>query len=341
MTVAPRIAPLSKAQGLPALGLVLLSIALLLSLFGCADRSSSDAKRLVIAVIPKGTTHEFWKSVHAGAQQAAQEHGNVEILWKGPFREDDTDGQINIVQDCITRGVAGIVLAPLNSQALVRYVAEAKSEGIPTVVFDSGLDDESNVVSYVATDNRHGGELAARELARQLGGKGNVILLRYNQGSESTEQREEGFLDTLQKDFPDIKILSSSQYSGTTPDTSLARAEDLLTVHGGEVNGMFAVCEPNSQGVLKALKQTDLAGKVKFIAFDPSPHLIEAMKQGEVSAIVLQDPVQMGYLATKALLDHLAGKPVEKRITTGEFVVTRDNMNEPEFDKLLHPKMFE
>jgi ribose transport system substrate-binding protein len=311
-------------------------------LAGCDSKSSTGGgKKIVIAVIPKGTTHEFWKSVHAGAVQAANEAGNVEIYWKGPFREDDTEGQISIVQDCITKGVEGIVLAPLNSQALVRYVAEAKGEGIPTVVFDSGIDDQSNVVSYVATDNRNGGVLAARELARQLNGQGKVILLRYNQGSESTQAREDGFLETLTKEFPDIEILSSTQYSGTTPDTSLARAEDLLTVYGKDVTGMFAVCEPNSEGVLRALEQAELAGKVKFVAFDPSPRLIAAMSEGKVSAIILQDPIQMGYLATKAMIEHLQGKPVEKRIATGEFVATRENMNEPKIKELLHPKMFE
>ena len=322
--------------------LVVLGALIFAPLAGCESKSSTGGdKKIVIAVIPKGTTHEFWKSVHAGAVQAANEAGNVEIYWKGPFREDDTEGQISIVQDCITKGVEGIVLAPLNSQALVRYVAEAKGEGIPTVVFDSGIDDQSNVVSYVATDNRNGGVLAARELARQMDGKGKVILLRYNQGSESTQAREDGFLETLTKEFPDIEILSSTQYSGTTPDTSLARAEDLLTVYGKDVTGMFAVCEPNSEGVLRALEQAELAGKVKFIAFDPSPRLIAAMNEGKVSAIILQDPIQMCYLATKAMIEHLEGKPVEKRIATGEFVATRENMNEPKIKELLHPKMFE
>ncbi|HEX4131361.1 MAG TPA: substrate-binding domain-containing protein [Pirellulales bacterium] len=308
---------------------------------GCGASDGTSSKKNVIAVIPKGTTHEFWKSVHLGAAQAAREHGNCEILWKGPFREDDTDGQISIVQDCITRGVSGIVLAPLNSQALVPYVKEARTEGVPTVIFDSALDDESATISYVATDNRRGGALAARELARQLGGEGNVILLRYNHGSESTEQRENGFLETLQTEFPRIKLISTNQYAGTTPESALEKAENLLTVYGKELDGIFAVCEPNSAGVLGALEQVGQAGKLKFIAFDPSPRLIDALAEKKVSAIILQDPVRMGYLAVRAMLDHLDGKPVEKRIATGEFVATPENMREPEIEKLLHPPIFD
>src|SRR5262249_14354283 len=154
--------------------------------------------------------------------------GNVEIFWKGPLLENDRDGQVSVVQDFVTKRVDGICLAPLDSQALVPYVKEARTEGIPTVIFDSALDDESDIVSYVATDNFKGGVLAAKRLGEILEGKGGVILLRYNPGSESTTQREEGFLDTLKKDFPEIRIVSSNEYSGTTPVMSLDKSQQLL-----------------------------------------------------------------------------------------------------------------
>jgi ribose transport system substrate-binding protein len=187
-------------------------LGLILCLHGCSQSNqpgtsgagTSGKKKYRIAVIPKGTTHEFWKSVHAGAENAARELGTVEILWKGPLQEDDRDGQISVVQDFVTRKVDGICLAPLDSQALIKYVREASQEGIPTVIFDSGLDDESDIVSYVATDNFNGGALAARQLGKVLEGKGGVILLRYNPGSESTQQREEGFLAALKQDFPGL-----------------------------------------------------------------------------------------------------------------------------------------
>jgi ribose transport system substrate-binding protein len=136
--------------------------------FSGDDAQVADAKYR-IAVIPKGTSHEFWKSVHAGAAKAAEEAGNVEIFWKGPLLENDTEGQINVVQEFITRKVDGIVLAPLDSQALIAPVKDAQQQGIPTVIFDSGLGDDSIIVSHVATDNYHGGELAARRLVEAIG----------------------------------------------------------------------------------------------------------------------------------------------------------------------------
>ena len=293
------------------------------------------------AVIPKGTTHEFWKSVHAGAVNAALEIGGVEILWKGPLLENDREGQINVVQDFITRGVSGIVLAPLDSQALVDYVAEAGDAGIPVVIFDSGLDGPTeNYVSYVATENYNGGALAARRMGEKLSGKGSVVMLRYNPGSESTGQREAGFLETLQKEFPEIEILSSDEYAGTTPESSLDKATQVLNRHRDEINGIFAVCEPNATGVLQALRESELAGKVVFVAFDPNADLIHGMEQGHVHGIVLQDPVAMGYQAVHALHRHLTGKDVELRIPTGEYLATPENMNEQRMSELLSPEQF-
>jgi ribose transport system substrate-binding protein len=322
----------------------------LLALVGCGPAAAPsgqnpaaepEAKKYRIAVIPKGTTHEFWKSVHAGAEQAAQEAGNVEILWKGPLLERDRDEQISVVEGFVTQQVDGICLAPLDSQSLVAPVRNAKDAGIPTVIFDSALDDESATVSYIATDNYRGGELAAQRLGEVLQGEGNVILLRYNAGSESTYQREEGFLEALGKQYPKIKVLSSDQYAGTTPEEALDVAQQMLLKYRDEVNGIFAVCEPNSTGVLRALQNEGLAGKVKFVGFDPNPPLIDAMSAGEVDGIVLQDPIKMGYLAVKTLVDSLNGKQVEKRIATGEFVATPENMKQTEMDRLLHPEQFD
>lgn len=301
--------------------------------------AEAGKKKLRIAVIPKGTTHIYWKSVHAGAVQAAKDLGDVEILWKGPLLENDRDGQINVVQDFVANKVDGICLAPLDKQALVGPVKDAVEGGIPVVIFDSALQDESKIVSYVATDNRKGGELAARHMGALLGGKGNVILLRYNAGSESTEQREEGFLDALKAQFPDIVILSSD-YAGTTPEQSLDKATQVLTNFKDKVNGIFAVCEPNASGILIALKETQLAGNVKFVAFDPSEDLIRAMEEKICHGIVLQDPVTMGYQSVQSIVKSIRGEQIEKRIGTGEFLATPENYQSPEINKLLNPDRF-
>lgn len=309
--------------------------------------AAADTPRVYrVAVIPKGTTHEFWKSVHFGAARAAREASNgnafrVELIWKGPLQENDRAGQINLVENFIVDQVDGICLAPLDSQALIPAVRNANAEGIPVVIWDSGLAEGAETVTYVATDNYHGGELAARRLAETLGGQGDVILLRYAPGSESTEQREQGFLDVLQKEFPQINILSSDQYSGTTPQAALEKSQQLLLKFQDQVDGVFAVCEPNSTGMLQALQEAGLAGKVKFIAFDPSPRLVQAMADQEIHGIVLQDPVKMGYESVRALVAHLRGEPVEPRYVTGEYVATPENMNTAEMAALLDPPQFQ
>jgi ABC-type sugar transport system substrate-binding protein len=168
-----------------------------------------------------------------------------------------------------------------------------------------------------------------------------VVLLRYNPGSESTEQREKGFLETLAKEYPQIKVLSSDQYAGTTPEGALDKATDILNKYQGRVTGIFAVCEPNANGLLGALENTALAGKVKAIVFDPSPALIRGMTAGTVDGIVLQDPVTMGYLGVKTMVAHLEGKEVEKRIVTGEYVATPKNMDDDKMKTLLNPAQYE
>jgi ABC-type sugar transport system substrate-binding protein len=167
-----------------------------------------------------------------------------------------------------------------------------------------------------------------------------VILLRYNPGSESTEQRERGFLETLAKEYPTLPVLSSDQYSGTTPETSLDKSQQLLNKYRGQVQGVFAVCEPNATGMLEALEQEGLTKEVKFVGFDPSPRMIQALADGKMQGMVLQDPVRMGYEGVKTLVAHLEGKPVEKRISTGEFMATPENMQEPRMHQLLNPEQF-
>jgi len=305
---------------------------------GCSGKSDSGPKKLRIVVIPKGLTHDFWKSVHHGAARAAEEDG-VEIYWEGPVQENDTDSQIKIVENAITKRYDGICLAPNEKSALIDVVDRAKARKIPTVIFDSGLDSPDSIVSYVATDNTRGGMLGAQTLAKAMKEEGDVILLRYKVGSQSTLAREEGFLEELKK-YPKIKVLSSEQYSGATRDSSLSECQTLLLQYGDQVDGMFAVAEPNGLGMLAALEEKHLDGKVKFVGFDPSPRLTEAMAAGKMHGCVLQDPDTMGYLAVKTLVKHLRGEKVEKVISTGEYVATPENMNTPETKRLLEPPVF-
>ncbi|HTH48517.1 MAG TPA: substrate-binding domain-containing protein [Candidatus Limnocylindria bacterium] len=293
-----------------------------------------------IAVIPKGTTHEFWKSIHAGAVKAEQELTGqgmkVKLFWKGPLREDDRDQQIQVVENFTARKVSGIVLAPLDSQALVAPVASAVQAGVPTVVIDSDLNSNQQL-SFVATDNFKGGQMAGEFLAKALGGKGNVILLRYQVGSASTEAREAGFLDALKK-FPDLKLVSADQHAGATRELGYQASQNLLNRYGQEVDGIFCPNETVTIAMTKALRDIGrAAGKVKLVGFDSGSQSVLDLKNGDVQALVVQDPVKMGYLGVMTLVHHLQGKPVEKRVDTGVSLVTRENMNDPVMAALLAP----
>jgi ribose transport system substrate-binding protein len=297
---------------------------------------------LTIAVVPKGTTHEFWKSIHAGAEKARMELAargrRVNIIWKGPFKEDDRDQQIQVVENFMIRHVSGIVLAPLDSKALVRPVENAEKAGVPVVIMDSGLESD-HYVSFVATDNHKGGQMAGEHLAKLLGGKGRVILLRYAVGSASTEAREKGFLEALSR-HPDIQLISGDQYAGPTRETSYQASQNLLNRFGKEVDGIFCPNENSTIGMTMALRDIGRAGgKVKMVGFDAGSQSVADLKDGDVQALVVQNPLLMGYQGVMTAVEHLDGKPVEKRIDTGVVLVTRENMNDPSIKELLYPPL--
>lgn len=279
---------------------------------------------LKIAVVPKGTTHSFWKSVESGARAAGKDLG-VEVLWKGPLKEDDRAQQIGVVQQFVGSGVSAIVLAPLDDSALRTPVRSATERGIPVVIFDSGLKGEvgKDFVSFVATDNKRGGQLAGEELARLLGGKGKVVLLRYAEGSASTAERESGFLEVLKK-HPGLTLIQENRYAGPTVATAQDAAMNLVD-RLREADGIFCPNESATQGMLLALRQTGLAGKKKFIGFDTSPALLAALNRGDIHALVAQNPVKMGYLGVATAVKHLKGEKVEPFTDTGCVLVTKEN----------------
>ena len=306
-----------------------------------AGSSAAGASKIRIAVVPKGTTHEFWKAVHAGSAKAAKEL-SVEIIWKGPLKEDDLKSQVDLVQSFTAQGVSGMVLAPLNDSALVAPVKAATKAGVPVVIFDSDLKGNDHT-SFVATDNRAAGRLAGERLGALLGGKGNVVVLRYQEGSASTHNREEGFLEAIKK-FPDIKLVSDNQYGGATTESAFSASENLLLAQNagkGQLQGAFCPNESTTFGMLLALEKAGLAGKLRFIGFDSSAKLVEGVRAGKIDGLVLQNPFNMGYLAVKTLAQHLKKEKVEARIDTGASLIEKANMDQPDMKALLSPPLAE
>ena len=322
------------------LPVLLAGFALSLACHGAEGPKGGAGRPLRIAFVPKGTTHEFWRTMHAGAVKAQRDllakGVHVELTWKGPLREDDREQQVQVVESFASQGVDGIVLAPLDEKALVRPVEEAKRLGVPTVIVDSALASDE-IVSFVATDNVKGGAMGADELGRLMGGKGRVLLLRYQEGSASTTMREEGFLARLKEAWPGLDLLVTDQHAGPTVDTAKRASENLLNRYGSDIQGVFVVNETATGGMLLALQDAGLAGRVKVVGFDGTPAFVEAMRAGQLHGFVLQHPFRMAALSLETLVDHLLGKPVSKRVDTPVLVVTPQNLDTAEVKELLHP----
>jgi ribose transport system substrate-binding protein len=339
--------------------LALAAVACLL-LSGCGRPSANFKYRL--AVIPKGLTHEFWQSIHRGAERAAADLGaegvSIGIDWDGPQKENDAREQINLVNLKVGTGINGLVLAPQDSKRMVSCVKETVDRGVPVVIIDSGLDPDelkarpNLIVKYIATNNYNGGRLAAQRLLEVLAKDGktapNLVLFRYAVGSESTEQRERGFLDFVHErnearkkaGEPAITLLSTNQYAGATVDDAKKNAGPLLIAHKDKLDGVFAVNESSATGMLIALRSQGLSGKVRFVSFDSSEPLLQAIREGDVDGTVVQDPYRMGYLGVWVLVKHLEGYDVSAGGTdlgTGEYVVTKDNLDSETTRALFDP----
>lgn len=302
-----------------------------------AGAAQPEKKKLKLAVIPKGTTHVFWKSVERGAKKAGEDLG-VEIVWKGPLKESDRAQQIQLVQQFTSQagegGISGIVLAPLDAKALAAPVKAAGEKKLPVVIFDSALEGEAgkDFVSFVATNNEAAGGIGGAHLAKLLGNTGNAVILRYAVGSASTEAREKGCIDALKK--AGVTITSDNRYAGATSGEAKTQALNMIDSIK-QAQGVFCPNESSTLGMLLALRQTGMAGKVKLVGFDSSPPLLEALRKGEIDALVVQDPNRMGYKAVESLVKHLRGEKVEQSIDTGAVLVTKDNIDTPEVKKLL------
>ncbi len=304
----------------------------LLLVTGCNRKSAENSSRhqLTIAVIPKGTTHVYWQALKEGAEAAGKEYG-CKVYWNGPEREGDRERQIQIVEDFIVKKVDGVVLAPLDYDALVPSVEKLARRKIPCAIVDSAIDTDQ-YVTFAATDNYKGGVLDAERMGKILGGKGNVIVLKYAPGSASTMKREDGFIETIQKDFPGIKIVDS-KYGQDTVETALQAAEDLLT-RNRDVQGFFACNESTTVGALQAL-QSQHRNEIKLVGFDSSPALIDGLRSGQIDALVVQNPYKMGYEGVKAVVMAIKGQPVEKKIDTGVTLITKESLDDPQIKTLL------
>src|SRR5262245_1464861 len=304
--------------------------ALLLAPTGGCGRDSGGP---VVGFVPKGVTHEFWKAMRLGAEKAGREFGCA-IHWVGPADETKVTEQLQIVEDLLSSGVKGLVLAPIHRVQCRKAAEDARAKAVPLVVVDSGLEAEG-ILSFAATDNRLGGVLAAEEMGRRLGGKGKVAVLLCKAGSASTEEREAGFRETIASKFPGIGIVDE-QFGQSVRETSVQVGRDLLSKHP-DLDGFFGSNESSAYGVMVSVRNAGRAGKIVAIGFDTAEELLEGLTEGTLQALVVQNPFRMGYEGVAAVMRNLRGETVPARIDTGVTLVTKERLGQPEVEALLHP----
>ncbi|NLH98315.1 MAG: ABC transporter substrate-binding protein [Chthonomonadales bacterium] len=320
-----------SGASLRALFVALLAVALgTVALWGCGKTETKPT----IAVIPKGTSQSFWLAVKAGAEKAGEELG-VQIHWDGPAEETDLDGQIRIVQNAVTKKVKAIVLAACDAKSLVRYVKDAQKAGIPVVTIDSGITPDIST-AFLATDNVKGGAEAADALAELIGEKGKVGLLPFIKGAGSSDDRERGFCDALSK-YPNIDLGDRILYSNSDVSIGLDKTKSMLTATP-DLAGIFAANQGGAEGAIQALRQMGKAGKVKLVCYDASDAEIQALRDGVVQALIVQNPYRMGYEGVKTAMRAVKGETIDPRvIDTGVTKVTLENLDTPEIQELLNP----
>ena len=287
----------------------------------------------IIGVIPKAISHLFFVSVHAGVDQAARDF-HVNALWNGPENETDYTRQIEIVDAMVARRVDALAISATEEHALVAPLERAIRAGIPVTVFDSAVDIE-NYVSFVATDNYAAGCMAARTLARLIGGKGGVGMVMQKPGGTSTVLRERAFEDTIAKEFAGVRIVAR-QFGMADPARSRAAAENILTAHP-DLAGLFASSEAASIGSILAVRSRNLGGKVKLVTFDFSRTHVEALRDGTIEVMLVQDPFRIGYEAVKSLALKLRGQTPARRLDLPARLIVKSDLEKPEVRALLFP----
>jgi ribose transport system substrate-binding protein len=296
--------------------------------------SCLSARESVIGVVPKATSHLFFVAVHGGVQQAARD-AKVRVLWNGPNDETDHARQMQIVDAMVTQRVSALAISATDERALAASVERAIRAGIPVAIFDSGVNVEG-YVTFVATDNHGAGCTAARLLAGLCGGRGAVAMVMHKPGGTSTVLREQGFEETLAKEFPNLRI-AGRQFGMADRAKSRAVAENILTANPG-LAGVFASSEASSLGAMQAIASRGLSGKVKLITFDTSDSHIEALQNGTIDIMLVQDAYRIGYEAVRSLADKLQGRTPARRLDLPARAVTKADLGKPEVEALLRPR---
>jgi ribose transport system substrate-binding protein len=300
-----------------------------------ATPDPTNASKGAIVYVPKSTDASYWLAVRKGVDTRAKELG-YKSDYQGPAKAADIAGQVNLVTNLITSKPAGILLSASDTKALIAPAQAAAKAGVPLVTVDAGIASE-DALAYIATDNVAAAGVAADTLAKLVGDKGKVGDLGLDAGSQTGIEREQGFVDAMKKNHPNITVVPVQYTKGCDPATALNTATDILTANPDLV-GFYSAGGPCALGIAQAVKAKKLEGKVKIVTFDAITESLPLFEDGTITAMVAQDPFQMGYCGATVIDAVIHGvKLPTTKVGIGVTVITKDNYKSPEVQKLLNP----
>lgn len=311
---------------------IVISALLLLSSCSANNDLPLAEKKKVITVVLKMNNGEYWNTVKLGAEVAAKEF-NVNLSFKSPADEDDVKGQIALVEQMLEDGTDGLVLAASDYMGLAKVTDQVGSQHIPVISIDSEVG-STKVRSFIGANNYNAGRTAGAKLIELTGQTGSIGVISFVQGARNADQREEGLLDYIAQ-FPGI-VVADKQYSFSNEQLARELTRKMLLAHP-DLKGIVALNAIASMGVASEIEEMGLTGKVKVIAFDSTPEVLEQLQEGIVQATIIQNPYSMGYLGVKYMVEALNGNVIPERVDTGSKVIVLDNMFWKDNQKQLFP----
>ena len=299
---------------------------------GSSPAASGGGSKPYVAIVSKGSQHQFWQAVQKGATDEAAAKGAT-ITYEGPASESEVDKQLTMLQTALDKKPAAICFAALDSKAAGPLLQKAKDAKIPVVGFDSGVDSDIPVTT-VSTDNIAAAGEAADQMAKLIGDAGKVAVIVHDQTSQTGTTRRDGFVNRMKEKHPNINVVAI-EYGAGDPVKSADLAKAIMTANP-DLKGFFGANEGSAKGVLNALKETGKEGKIVAIGYDSGQQQIDAIKSGVMAGAITQNPVGIGAKCVDAALDAIAGKTVEKNIDTGYFWYDKTNIDKPEIAAVLY-----
>jgi ribose transport system substrate-binding protein len=294
-----------------------------LSLTSSCGRTSKS-KTIEIAFVVKALDSEWWQRVKSGAEEAAKADPGVKLSVLAPEREVNIDQQVSILENQITKGVSALAVAPAGASEVLPVLEHAKAAGIPVLIVDTDINWPSKL-SYIGADNRRAGSIAGEFIVKTLEGKGKVAVIRGILGVATHEDRLAGFRDAIAK-APGIDCIAV-QPANSERTLGMSVMENMLTSHP-DIRAVFATNDQMALGAVEAIAARNLTGKITIVGVDATSEAVRAVQAGRLTADVAMHPEVLGRSAVQAAIKAARGEPIEKRIDTGETLVTKENADQ-------------